>query len=65
MGTPIAGRDRAETQELLGYFMNTLVLRTRLSGEMTFRELLQSGAAGEPWAPLSISSSPMRSSLWS
>ncbi|WP_165864188.1 non-ribosomal peptide synthetase [Capsulimonas corticalis] len=41
VGTPISGRDRAETQNLLGYFMNTLALRTGFSGQSTFREMLR------------------------
>ena len=41
LGTPIAGRRLRETQELLGAFLNTLVLRTDLSGNPTFRELLR------------------------
>ncbi|HSE19639.1 MAG TPA: amino acid adenylation domain-containing protein [Pyrinomonadaceae bacterium] len=39
-GTPIANRNRAETESLIGFFVNTLILRTRFSDEMTFRELL-------------------------
>ena len=31
VGTPIAGRNRAETESLIGFFVNTLVLRTDLS----------------------------------
>jgi amino acid adenylation domain-containing protein len=41
VGTTIAGRTRAETEALVGLFMNTLVLRTDLSGDPTFRELLR------------------------
>ena len=41
VGTPAAGRSRAETEGLIGFFVNTLALRTRLSGEPTFRELLR------------------------
>jgi amino acid adenylation domain-containing protein len=41
VGTPIAGRTRLETELLLGFFINTLVLRTDLSGEPTFRDLLE------------------------
>src|SRR6266851_2615128 len=41
VGTPIAGRNRAETEELIGFFVNTLPLRTSLAGNPTFRELLR------------------------
>ncbi len=40
VGTPIAGRDRTETEKLIGIFINTLVLRTQIQGNLTFRELL-------------------------
>ncbi|MFL5539303.1 MAG: non-ribosomal peptide synthetase, partial [Longimicrobiaceae bacterium] len=40
VGTPIANRTVAEVEELIGFFANTLVLRTRLDGDPTFRELL-------------------------
>ncbi|MBA3945629.1 MAG: amino acid adenylation domain-containing protein [Herpetosiphonaceae bacterium] len=40
VGTPIAGRQVAETEGLIGLFLNTLVLRTHLDGNPTFRELL-------------------------
>jgi non-ribosomal peptide synthetase component F len=40
VGSPIAGRTRREVEELIGFFANTLVLRTDLSGDPTFRELL-------------------------
>ena len=40
VGSSSAGRTRTETEELIGYFINTLVLRTGLSGNITFRELL-------------------------
>ncbi len=40
VGTPIAGRTRTELEGLIGCFINTLVLRSKISGSATFRELL-------------------------
>jgi len=40
VGSPIANRNRRELEELIGFFANSLVLRTDLSGNPTFRELL-------------------------
>ncbi|MBH0247701.1 hypothetical protein I3W98_40675, partial [Streptomyces cavourensis] len=40
VGTPVSGRDRTETQDMLGLFLNTLVLRTDLSGAPGFGEVL-------------------------
>jgi len=40
VGTPIASRNQAEIEGTIGCFLNTLVLRTNLSGSLTFRELL-------------------------
>ena len=40
VGTPIANRNRAEVEGLIGFFVNMLVLRTELGGEPSFRELL-------------------------
>ncbi|HJT27420.1 MAG TPA: amino acid adenylation domain-containing protein, partial [Pyrinomonadaceae bacterium] len=41
IGTPIANRTRTETEDLIGFFVNTLLVRTDLSGGPTFRELLK------------------------
>ncbi|HLO86301.1 MAG TPA: amino acid adenylation domain-containing protein [Nostocaceae cyanobacterium] len=41
VGTPIANRNRAEIEGLIGFFVNTLILRTNLSNNPNFRELLQ------------------------
>jgi amino acid adenylation domain-containing protein len=40
VGTPVAGRDRAEVEPLIGLFVNTLALRTYAGGEPSFREML-------------------------
>ena len=40
VGTPVHGRVRPETKELIGVFANTLLLRTHLGGNPTFFELL-------------------------
>ncbi len=41
IGTAIANRLRPEWERLIGFFANTIVLRTDLSGDPSFRELLQ------------------------
>jgi amino acid adenylation domain-containing protein len=41
VGTPIANRNRAELEGLIGFFVNTLALRTDFSGNPTFREALR------------------------
>ena len=40
VGSPIANRNRAEIEGLIGFFVNTKVLRTDLSGDPSFRDLL-------------------------
>ncbi|MBN2505400.1 MAG: amino acid adenylation domain-containing protein [Verrucomicrobia bacterium] len=69
VGTPVANRPRPETQGLIGLFANTLVLRTRLSGDLGFRELLRrersvaldaSAHAELPFEPLVAALNPRR-----
>jgi amino acid adenylation domain-containing protein len=39
LGTLAAGRTRPELERLIGYFVNVLLLRLRVPGRLTFREL--------------------------
>ncbi len=41
VGSPVANRNRHEIESLIGFFVNTLALRTDLTGEPTVRELIQ------------------------
>jgi hypothetical protein len=41
IGTPIANRTRKEIENLIGFFVNTLALRARIKGDMSFESLLQ------------------------
>jgi amino acid adenylation domain-containing protein len=41
IGSPIAGREHADLEDQIGFYVNTLALRTRFSGSGSFRELLQ------------------------
>ena len=41
VGTPIASRTRLEVEGLIGFFANTIVLRTDLSGDISFEEALR------------------------
>ncbi|MFQ4145496.1 condensation domain-containing protein [Chlorogloeopsis sp. ULAP02] len=41
IGLAIANRNRSEIEGLIGFFVNSLVLRTNLSGNPNFRELLR------------------------
>jgi amino acid adenylation domain-containing protein len=41
IATPIAGRNRIETESLIGLFVNMLLLRSRMSSDMPFSELLR------------------------
>ncbi|HVG10758.1 MAG TPA: amino acid adenylation domain-containing protein, partial [Thermoanaerobaculia bacterium] len=40
VGTPIANRTHAGLEGLIGFFVNTLALRSRLDGDPSFREML-------------------------
>ena len=40
IGSPVANRSTVELESLIGFVSNTLVFRTRLGGNPTFRELL-------------------------
>jgi len=58
VGSTFANRNRRELQDLIGFFVNTLPLRTQLSGDWSFRELLRcvreivSGASAHQELPL-------------
>jgi hypothetical protein len=41
LGSPVANRPRPELEGLIGFFVNTLILRVRLHDDPTFRELLR------------------------
>ncbi|MGU9832325.1 condensation domain-containing protein, partial [Pseudomonas sp. LF195] len=41
VGVPIANRNRVETESLIGFFVNTQVLKADLDGQMSFAQLLQ------------------------
>ncbi len=46
IGTPVAGRDDPNLEELVGFFVNTIALRVSLSGDPTVEELLERVRAG-------------------
>ena len=41
VGTPVANRTRQESAGIVGFIANTVVLRTKLDGEPSFRELVR------------------------
>ncbi|MEW6738183.1 MAG: condensation domain-containing protein, partial [Acidobacteriota bacterium] len=40
VGSPIANRNHREIEDLIGFFVNTLILRTDITGELSFHQLL-------------------------
>jgi amino acid adenylation domain-containing protein/FkbH-like protein len=52
VGSPVAGRNHAEVEPLIGFFVNTLALRADVSGNPTFRGFLSrvKGAALDAYA---------------
>lgn len=41
VGTPVSGREHADLEHQIGFYLNTLALRTQFKGSDTFKELLQ------------------------
>ncbi|MBK8549760.1 MAG: amino acid adenylation domain-containing protein [Ignavibacteria bacterium] len=41
VGSPVAGRQQKETEELIGFFINTLVMRSEVNSDDSFTEFLQ------------------------
>ena len=41
VGSPIANRSKAQIEQLIGFFVNVLVLHTDLSGDLSFLDLLE------------------------
>jgi amino acid adenylation domain-containing protein len=46
VGSPTAGRSHGQTENLIGFFLNTLALRTKVKGDASFAQLLQDVRAG-------------------
>jgi amino acid adenylation domain-containing protein len=40
VGTPVSGRTRSELDRLIGYFVNTVVLRGRITDDLTFHQVM-------------------------
>ena len=41
VGTPISGRQRSELENIVGFFLNTLAIRSDVSGNPSFKELVE------------------------
>ena len=63
LGSPIANRDRAEIEPLIGFFVNALALRADLPGDPLVPRAARRGAARRRWRPTRTRTSP--SSGWS
>ncbi|WP_282363322.1 non-ribosomal peptide synthase/polyketide synthase [Pseudomonas sp. PS01297] len=50
VGVPNAGRGQLETEGLIGFFINTQVLRSEIDGQQTFASLLQQVKRNALWA---------------
>ena len=62
LGSPVAGRTDAALEDLVGFFVNTVVLRTDVSGDPAFAERAGPGPGAAPWTPSTTRTS--RSSAW-
>ena len=40
VGSPVAGRQQAETEDMIGFFINTVAMRSEINGELPFRDFL-------------------------
>ena len=40
VGSPVAGRNRPELENIIGFFVNTIVMRTEITGNLSLRQLL-------------------------
>ncbi|MEZ4270064.1 MAG: condensation domain-containing protein [Myxococcota bacterium] len=40
IGTPVRGRSQPETEDMIGFFVNAVVLRTAVEADLTFRQLI-------------------------
>ena len=56
VGTAVAGRDRAELEHIIGFFVNTIVLRATIDSRRTFTGFL-SQVRTPPWTPSPTSTS--------
>lgn len=60
LGSPVAGRDHWELEDQVGFFVNTVVLRSDINSQETYRELLEQvrqrviGAFEHQWYPFDL-----------